>query len=90
MLMRIKKASGERQQLIKELSRAGFVITYTKNYYVVDDIDRDIFPDYINIEVQHIEDLNKICNIFNERIIYNPNVEEEWEHHIIIYDDYIE
>jgi hypothetical protein len=89
MLMRIRKASGERQQLIKELLRAGFAITYTKDYYAVDDIDRDIFPDNINIEIQHINDLNKICEIFNIRIIYKPNA-EEWEHHIIIYDDYIE
>lgn len=89
MLMRIKKASGERQQLITELSRAGFVITYTKDYYVVDNIDCDIFPDAINIEVQHINDLNKICELFNRRIIYNPTA-EAWEYHIVIYDDYIE
>lgn len=89
MLMRVKKASGERRKLITELARAGFVITYTKDYYVVDDIDRDIFPDDINIEIQHINDLNKICEIFNKRIIYNPNA-EAWEHHIIIYDDYME
>jgi hypothetical protein len=87
--MRIRKASGERQQLITELLRAGFVITYTKDYYVVDDTDRDIFPDDINIEIQHINDLNKICNIFNKRIIYSPDA-EAWEHHIIIYDDYME
>jgi hypothetical protein len=87
--MRIKKASGESQQLITELLRAGFVITYTKNYYVVDDIDRDIFPDDINIEIQHINDLNAICEIFNRRIIYKSNA-KEWEHHIIIYDDYVE
>lgn len=88
MLMRIKKASGERQQLIRGLSQAGFVITYTKDYYVVDDIDRDIFPDNINIEIQHIEDLNKVCKIFNKRIIYKPDA-EAWDHHIIIYDDYM-
>lgn len=89
MLMRIKKASGERQQLITELLRAGFVITYTKNYYVVDDMDRDLYPDDINIEIQHIEDLNKIYNIFNIEIIYKP-VAEPGEYNIIIYDDYME
>lgn len=83
MLMRIKKANEERQQLITELSRAGFVITYTKNYYVVDDMDRDIFPDDINIEIQHINDLNKICEIFDRRIIYDLNA-EAWAHHIVI------
>lgn len=89
MLMRIRKASGERQQLIKELSRAGFVITYTQDYYLVDDIDRDIFPDVINIEIQHINDLNKVCEVFNKRIIYKPDA-EAWDYHIIIYDDYME
>jgi hypothetical protein len=81
--MRIRKASGERQQLIKELLRAGFAITYTKNYYAIDDIDRDIFPDAINIEIQHINDLNKICEIFDKRIIYKPNA-EAWDDHIIV------
>ena len=85
--MRIRKASGERQQLITELLRAGFVINYTQNYYLMDDTDRDIFPDDINIEIQHINDLNKICEIFNERIIYNPNAKEHQDH-IVIYDSY--
>ena len=87
--MRIRKASGERQQLIKELSRAGFIINYTQNYYLIDDTDRDIFPDDINIEIQHINDLNKICEIFNERIIYKPDA-KEYQDHIVIYDDYVE